>query len=74
MVSFDTELMFKCWGRNAVSKLAVGDLNFTACLVILKLVERKCGGSTNGGTPKSSILVDFSIINHLFYSILGYPH
>ena len=34
------------------------------------------GVSLNGGTPKSSILIEFSIINHPFWgtSILGNPH
>ena len=33
------------------------------------------GGSENGGTPKSSILIGFSIINHPFWStpIFGNP-
>ena len=30
------------------------------------------GVSENSGTPKSSILIGFSIINHPFWSILGY--
>jgi len=35
------------------------------------------GVSLNGGTPKSSILIGFSIINHPFWgypTILGNPH
>ena len=32
------------------------------------------GVSENSGTPKSSILIWFSIINHPFWSILGYPY
>ena len=34
------------------------------------------GVSQNGGTPKSSILIGFSIINHPFWdtTILGHPH
>ena len=34
------------------------------------------GVSLNGGTPKSSILIGFSIINHPYWgtTILGTPH
>ena len=34
------------------------------------------GVSLNGGTPKSSILIGFSIINHPYWgtTILGKPH
>ena len=32
------------------------------------------GVSKNNGTPKSSILKRFSIINHPFWIILGYPY
>ena len=35
------------------------------------MYKQHMGVSLNGGTPKSSILVGFSIINH---SILGYPY
>ena len=32
------------------------------------------GGSINGGTPKSSILIGFSHINHPFWGTHGYPN
>ena len=39
----------------------------------LKLLHCHMGVSTNGGTPKSSILVERSIINHLFWGFWGIP-
>ena len=42
----------------------------------LKTILQHMGVSKNGGTPKSSILIRFSLVNHPFWGtpILGTPH
>ena len=52
-------------------------LRRTKCPVHLRYWREKyMGVSENGGTPKSSILIGFSIINHPFWGtpIFGIPH
>ena len=41
--------------------------NMSSCSLVVKIDENgKIGVSKNNGTPKSSILIGFSIINHPF--------
>ena len=50
---------------------------YNSCLARFKGWRRKyMGVSLNGGTPESSILIGFSILNHPFWgtTILGNPH
>ena len=45
-----------------------------ACLFVFVSISLYMDVSENNGTPKSSILIGFSIINHPFHPFWGYPY